>query len=92
MALSSKQLLDVLTYDSEEYKILTLEQRCTIHKEIARQAHNYAPNDFADDYLQDLLITICVDIQTNQWKRPVVTYYLSDTGTICKTTQYPTIS
>lgn len=83
MAFSSKQLLNILTFDSEECRILTLYERCLIHKEIARQAHGLPPKDFESDQLQELVLTGCIKIRQSGWVRPIYRYY-EDNGQIKK--------
>ena len=82
MAFTSEQLLNILAFDSEEYRILTFEERCIIHKERARQAHGFPPNDF-DPELHKLLIKTCVDIRQRGWTRPNY-WYFEETGQIKK--------
>ncbi len=82
--LNSEQLLDVLTYDSEYYKILTLEERCLVHKERARQEHKYPPKNFQDDRLQELLIKTYVGLEKKKWKRPKFIFYKDEIGNVTK--------
>lgn len=73
MAFSKEYLIELLTYDSEEERFLNFDDRCLIHKEIARQLKGYKPTDFKDD-LQDLLIIQSVKIKQSGWIRPEIRY------------------
>lgn len=75
MALISEQLLTILSFDSEEHRILTFEERCLIHKERARQAHGLPPRDFESGQLQELLIRTWVEIRETVWVRPCYRYF-----------------
>lgn len=82
MAFSKEYLIELLTYDSEEKRFLSLENRCLIHKEITRQLNGKKPSDFKDE-LQKLLIIQSVEIKESRWVCPEIRY-IEENGIIKK--------
>ncbi|TWP31258.1 hypothetical protein ETU08_01900 [Apibacter muscae] len=81
MEIDIHDLRDLLSYDSEEVRFLTFDQRCEIQRNISNIV-NKKPLKFSEE-LEQKIIENLAKIRINEWTRPSIRYVEED-GTLIK--------
>ena len=83
MKFKSEILLNLLAYDSEEFRFLTQEQRIALHRERIRQVWDSPPAELGLSF-SNLLIKMLLDMKNAGWENPEPYYSQDDYGNIIK--------
>ncbi|TWP23502.1 hypothetical protein ETU10_07200 [Apibacter muscae] len=81
MQIDIHNLRDLLSYDSEEVRFLTFDQRCEIQRNISNLI-NKRPLEFSKE-LEQKIIEKLGEIRINEWIRPSFRY-IEENGEIKK--------